>query len=348
MVDLKQHIPGKTAARELVIRAMAFKGLAGVSRAHRATDDRIRQKALAADLVTFDVFDTAIVRALAAPVDLFEFLGHPAADFKRARIDAERRAVQAALASGLDEVTIGEIHELARWPQSSVSGASPGVDLVADEIVLEHRFCRAHPPAFELFNELVGLGRPPVFISDTYFDQEEIVALLEVCGFSGWADVIVSSAHRRTKRSGELFDVAASRLGKPSRWFHLGDTLTPDVLSARRRGIIAGYIPRPIDQLRILAPSFESVVRQSVSSQVATVVVGLVANALAADGRVGVGALERTLGRFAGELEGSHAPGSPNGLAEQLAELVAWTEDDEQMLILSMRDFARNLKGHSK
>ena len=317
MAGLKVRAPSKVQLREIAIRAASVRGRSGIVRASRLTDDTLRRRALDSDFVSFDIFDTAIVRAVAAPDALFLFLGDPPSEFRRSRLDAESTARSAAANRGLDEVSIEEIHRCAAWPRLRNVDTS---DVMASELELELAFCRAHAPALELFDELKAAGRAPAFISDTYLSRDTIIELLCSCGFAGWSELVVSSDHGRTKRSGELFDIAAKQLGVPTGWMHLGDTLIPDVINARRRGIRVGYVPRPIDQLRLAAPRLSGWVESTASPAGASVLLGLLANTFAASPTASrsTEALNGLISRVAALLLSGSDQGSPAGTASNI------------------------------
>jgi predicted HAD superfamily hydrolase len=194
-----------------------------------------------AALVTLDVFDTALLRSVALPVDVFWLTAHRLAartgaaidveQFARDRIAAEDRARAAARRAGRHEVTLDEIY-------AELPACWTGRDaLQAEERRTEADVCFANPDILALYTQLVAGGTAVAFISDTYFDAALVRGLLENAGYAGAFRVFVSSAHGLSKADGNLFPVVANEMGvEPARIWHIGDNPHADVRRARAAG----------------------------------------------------------------------------------------------------------------
>jgi predicted HAD superfamily hydrolase len=204
------------------------------------------------DLVTFDVFDTALVRGVLRPEGVFLQLAVEAQasgilsqnllerqDFVQARVKAESEARrQAWETSGWVEIRLEEIH------------ARLAVDLKLDEssaqalMSLEQRIELAHglrnPFVGRLFDLAKGAGKRVGFISDMYLDETLVARLLEQAGYGEYDFLSVSSSGRETKASGSLYKRVLNTQRIESRqWLHVGDNLDSDVRRARELGIHA-------------------------------------------------------------------------------------------------------------
>lgn len=203
------------------------------------------------DVVSFDIFDTLLVRPIMTPADAFLWLGPatgraPSAA-RQLRMEAERVAIERAVSEGRDETTLREIHEA----MAERAGCDPATTMQA-ELEIEKGLCRAHSPAKRLHDSLVERNVFVVFTTDTYLPPRVVSGLLSSAGFCDPDALVVSSEAGVTKRAGGLFTSLASRLGVPlNRVVHVGDTLTPDVVRPLQHGMRAVFVPRPIDQLRV-------------------------------------------------------------------------------------------------
>jgi FMN phosphatase YigB (HAD superfamily) len=223
-------------------------------RLHRVavTTDRTFTRAIArAQVVTFDVFDTALLRCVPEPADVFEIVGYrlreagrltidPVA-YRRLRIRAETSARAHASAAGREDVTLREIHtELhAACPEADVEAS------IAAELAVETAVLVANPDVKEAFDALVGSGKTIAFVSDTYFSETFVRQRLEMLGFVGDFRVFASSDHGATKERGTLFEIVARALHVDRRQIaHLGDNRRADVVMATRSGV-RGYWYRP-------------------------------------------------------------------------------------------------------
>jgi FMN phosphatase YigB (HAD superfamily) len=198
-----------------------------------------------ARVVSFDVFDTALLRRCGDPLAVFALvearlpgeLASRLRDFPRRRVEAERAAREARAAEGLGDVTFAEIYaELAAHAGLDTAEANAVAEL---ELGIERSVLIANPSILTLVDEARAAGKEVIFLSDMYLETETVAALLEGAGFPP-ARLFVSSHHRRTKHGGELYGVVAEALGvAPGEILHLGDNLFSDVDKAAEAGLRA-------------------------------------------------------------------------------------------------------------
>lgn len=143
------------------------------------------------DVISFDVFDTLLLRPFAQAHDLFMLVGDKlnCVNFMSIRIKAEKDARNyAAVKKGNKEVSIYDIYELVEL--------RTGIDQhfgVQAEIQTELEFCFANPYIKDVFEILKSQNKKILAITDTYLTKSMIIQLLENAGFSGFFDVFVSS-----------------------------------------------------------------------------------------------------------------------------------------------------------
>lgn len=187
------------------------------------------------DVISFDVFDTLIFRALKRPVDLFYFLDSEFhySDLKRLRVEAECAVRDEKYKlSGHREVSLEEI-----WAYLEKTSGVDSVSGVKKEFMLEKKYCMGNPFFMELIPLLKAKGKKIVACSDMYLGKERIQELLRHCGYDELDDYIVSSDYNKSKKSGELFD----ELLKYGKAVHIGDNPHSDVEAAKSKGITPIY-----------------------------------------------------------------------------------------------------------
>jgi FMN phosphatase YigB (HAD superfamily) len=197
-------------------------------------------------LVSFDIFDTLVVRRVAHPADVFLHLQRHALfrdvpfakSVARLRIEAEREARQQQFArNGSGEVVLSEIYaEFCRITKLSTDAIQHLVD--AEETV-ETVLCRPNPIAAELLRLTKSAGKEAIAISDTYHRTIFLHRLLEGVGISLPAgSIYASSEHRVHKQGGRLYSVACSDRRIPaSEVAHVGDHPISDHQTPRRMGL---------------------------------------------------------------------------------------------------------------
>lgn len=192
-------------------------------------------------VISFDVFDTLILRPFSDPADLFDWIGaqldYP--DFKPLRIWAERQARRdKARRCGTPEVTLREI-----WAVLSDRTGIPAERGAAAELEWERRCCRANPYFLETVRILRQRGCTCVAASDMYLGRSDLAGLLEQCGYPPFAELFISCEEGVGKHDGGLYDRIRTRMGAGSAYVHLGDNERSDQDQARRHGLDAVLYP---------------------------------------------------------------------------------------------------------
>ncbi|CAO3405371.1 HAD family hydrolase [Azospirillum palustre] len=207
-------------------------------------------------LVSFDVFDTLLLRREEQPADLFEAVGERALAaglvdpgltpvlFRLAREEAERRA-RTGLASG--EVGLAAIH--AELRHLLCETADPAM-LAALELEVEAERIFANPLLLAVLRELSAAGIPVVLLSDMYLAPADLARLLAAAGIGPelYGRLYVSGTEGCSKRDGGLFRLllAAHPGIPPGRIIHIGDDPLGDAAMARAAGLEAiHYVPGP-------------------------------------------------------------------------------------------------------
>lgn len=210
------------------------------------TGERILALADTAHIVSFDIFDTLLVRPWFAPDNVFEFLDAEVerrfaiADFPRLRKEAERFARQL---SATGDVNLAEIYR--------AFGTLTGIGKRAKEIqVLEEdtEFAILRPNA-EVCNAartLAASGKRLVLVSDMYLDSAFLGRLLAHHKLDFFAALYVSNALGARKDNGTMWqELPRSEGVTPDRWLHVGDNEHSDL----QRPLDAGFL-HPVHVMR--------------------------------------------------------------------------------------------------
>ncbi|WP_139407420.1 hypothetical protein [Aeromonas veronii] len=200
------------------------------------------------DLVSFDIFDTVLHRALISPKSLFLELGRKAialglldecmspADFAQLRVDLEHEARRLSTGKST-EVTLSQI-----WEQAPAT--LPVTALMALELDVEYAHSFANPYSRTLIKQLQDSNIRFCLTSDTYFPRDFIERLLAKAriDISG-IDLFLSCEEDANKSTGTLFQRLLAVTGKmPERILHIGDDLTADHLQAKKNGLMTCYL----------------------------------------------------------------------------------------------------------
>lgn len=189
------------------------------------------------NVISFDVFDTALKRDVYHPCDVFHIVEQETnvSGFYEKRILAEKNARE-HVKNG--EATFDEIYSCIDYSQSEIEILKE-YEIKTEEDVLLRNSC-----IFEIYSECIRLGKKVFFISDMYHSEQTISAWLVKCGFDIFDGLFVSCTYRVNKKSGELYKCFLNREGiKTSDVLHIGNSKKSDILGAWKAGIKAFYIP---------------------------------------------------------------------------------------------------------
>jgi FMN phosphatase YigB (HAD superfamily) len=209
-------------------------------------DARFSELMATAQVVSFDVFDTLVTRACAAPSDVFLFLaleppfrslGLPAPEIAAHRRAAEISARrERTTTSGTDaEVTLTEIHHAL----AERLGLTDVAALAAAELAAEKRLVRANPRVVAWLQAARTAGKRVLAISDTWYTAQQIHDMLAAVGIDLQATrIFTSSDARATKQDGRLFRVVSQSVAAPvAEWLHVGDHPVSDRQTPSQLGL---------------------------------------------------------------------------------------------------------------
>lgn len=166
-------------------------------------------------LTSFDVFDTAIIRKVYLPADIFKLIEKKVGnDFYVKRIAAEKLAREDKKFYGLKD-----IYKFL-----------PEFDYRL-EIDTELENCIANDEILTQYNP-----ENTVFISDMYLPSKVIIQILEKVGYTN-PKVYVSCEMRACKGDGKLFIKVEKKTGKKIS-VHYGDNYVTDIEGAKKAGIL--------------------------------------------------------------------------------------------------------------
>lgn len=199
---------------------------------NRALWDKIE----AADVISFDFFDTLFVRLVSNPEDVFDLLGFMwgIKHFRTSRKRAQMDAFQHMRKDGRREISITDIYKY--FPHQDI----PSYDLINREHLLELNLIEPNGELFLLFKQLVNSNKRIIITSDMYLPSIFFIQALEKYGISN-IPIFCSADKNATKRdSGELFQVIVAELNVESHQIlHIGDNYVADYQWAQKHGLNA-------------------------------------------------------------------------------------------------------------
>lgn len=210
------------------------------------TKRQLMQEALLYDVVSFDLFDTLIMRQVLFPTDVYEL------------VDARLRQ-HGIMIDGFSAKRMASEKELSRnrAPRLSEIYSYMKRTYQIEEIepeqmaVLEWEIdCGLVIPrkeVCELLLDLAARGKRICIVSDSYYDKKQIESILKKCGIVQYSDVFVSCEYGTGKMQ-KLFQKFIEITDARS-YIHIGDDISADVESAEKTNIRAFRLYSGIDFL---------------------------------------------------------------------------------------------------
>ena len=191
-------------------------------------------------LVSIDVFDTAVLRKVFKPTDIFNLVEENVGNnFKVARLLAQEKARKKNI-----YYDISDIYRLLPFTLSPKA-----------EIKEEILNSEANPYILDLYNKQEA---DYIFISDMYLPSAVIVQMLEKCGYKN-PNVFVSCEFKALKGNGLLFTKVENFLKRKIQK-HIGDNYSADILGAKKAEIPeVEFIGPNIYMKEVLTPELENV-----------------------------------------------------------------------------------------
>ena len=196
-----------------------------------------------AKIISFDIFDTLLLRSFLEPKDVFLALekAENCPEFFKYRSEAEPKAWEKLVSSTKDDVTLDEIY--AQMP-------SHMQHMKEKEIAFECEHLFLNPEMYDVFEYALSQGKQVIICSDMYLPSETLEHLLAKRLNSNQFKLYVSADYGKRKHTGRLFEHVITDLQvKPSDILHVGDNMQSDVIIPKSKGINAVYYQKTSDIL---------------------------------------------------------------------------------------------------
>ena len=201
------------------------------------------------EAVSFDLFDTLLVRNVSSLDDLLSIIdirlrdkNINITDFVNIRTRAEKK-LSIGRAPRLDKI-YGEVLNSTNELNADAE------ELSIIEYAVDLDTIEARREMVTLVNEIIEMGKPVYITSDCYYSKTQLQEILKVIGVNKVTDIIVSCEYD-TSKTGNLFEKLIAIAGTKN-IIHIGDDTVADEESAKRHGIKAFRIYSAIELLELI------------------------------------------------------------------------------------------------
>ena len=206
----------------------------------------------AAEVVSFDVFDTLLFRRVNEPETIFDLTGRHFTihGFRKLRTDSQVEASRrATLEFGYPHADMDQIYAvLAEHREIPVDWEA----VKAYEITLEQEALTANPEMQEIFRYAKAQGKRVIAVSDMYLFAATLQEILEQNGYQGFDHIYCSADEHKAKFNRDLFALVAEKEGIAfDRMLHIGDKERDDGEYPASYGIRTFVYRRKVDLEKI-------------------------------------------------------------------------------------------------
>lgn len=181
------------------------------------------------DVISFDVFDTLLMRKVLNPSDVFDLVEKELyykynieIPFRAKRIEAEKYCY-----NYLDKnYDIFQIYSVLK-NLLNITDDKLINKIMQTELELEMKYCIPRRDVVDVYLYAIKKGKTVCITSDTYFDKKYLELLLKKNGISQFDKILISCEEKKSKFSGDMFELL-KQLYKGKKILHIGDNQISD------------------------------------------------------------------------------------------------------------------------
>ncbi|MDU1138058.1 hypothetical protein [Enterocloster bolteae] len=212
-----------------------------------AGEEELRKQIDVHDIISFDMFDTLVMRKTLYPADVYaivedkaETRGIGVKGFKELRWEAEMNTVQ----------EIPDIYRIYDELQRLTGiNDSQRDELLQLELETEKDVLIARGRMVSALNYAVEQGKQVYVVSDMYLPAEILNGILSGLGIAGYKKLFVSCEYHKNKVTG-LYQVF-KEYAKGTSYLHVGDNYYADCVYSEQNGLDSFYIKKASEMLPI-------------------------------------------------------------------------------------------------
>jgi len=191
-------------------------------------------------VISFDIFDTLLLRPYIEPSHLFFHLEklENAIDYAKNRIQAEHKAWHSR--KNNEDITFDEIYDYIDDKFKYMK---------QKEFDFEKKVLIQNPEMFEIYNYALSQNKKIIFVSDMYFPSSFLAEVLRQKGYSSYYKLYVSSDIGIRKSTSNLYKKIQKELNiSYQEILHIGDNFHSDYTVPKDLGINAVYYEKVFER----------------------------------------------------------------------------------------------------
>lgn len=228
--------------------------------------DKLKEYLNKYNIISFDIFDTLLLRPYARPSNVFQHLEeiNNSIGFYAVRKIAE------------DNLRKYKDIKYANYDEIYSVLPSDFRFLKEKEIQLEKDTLYANPQMKEIFDYAKFLNKRIILISDMYFSSDILDDILNKNGFTGYKKIYISSECKKAKHDGTLYKHTIQDLNATQKnILHIGNNKHSDYTIAKNSHLNAFHYTEPKEQFFKKYPKFKKFYYKNKDSLTAGIIIGI-------------------------------------------------------------------------
>jgi len=227
-----------------------------------------------AEIISFDIFDTLLMRLVCNPFDVFRLVELQLTHFLNRKIPFQEMRNKAVGALQKENYTMDELYNKMQemYPDENV------ILYKEYELKTENAIIVSRKDMIDIFHYAVMQKKEIYLLSDMYLPLEFLLKVLEQYGVKVDREHLwISGELGVSKRDRHMWEKYSTEVIQGKRALHIGDSIKTDVEPAQELGIQTLKIASATDMLRELIPIK---IWSSIKSPYESILVGMIANEL--------------------------------------------------------------------
>lgn len=223
-----------------------------------SNEEQLKSLIDAHDIITFDIFDTLLMRGLLEPTDVFDLVERKLyrmgtdIPFKKLRLDAEKRLDGKGQYPKLDEI-YGEMAKCLNSEQNVNHTYVKLEEIKRVEIETDRQMLLVRQKMVDIFQYALQTGKKVYLLSDMYYSEDYMRQVLDSFGICGYEEIWVSCDRKCAKADRSMYHSFLKHLvttgilencspESKQRILHIGDNRYVDYDKACAAGVDAYLI----------------------------------------------------------------------------------------------------------
>lgn len=196
-------------------------------------EEELKEKIIQHDIISFDIFDTLLMRRILRPRDIYSVMDRELKDlcycFSKERVKAE---------DAFKSEDNPDIYEIYKRLQINTQSSKGEVHKLLDkEVELEKRFLVRREKMCNILEWTLQQGKEVYIVSDMYFPKDILEDILQDFGIKGYKDIFISCEYKLKKQEGLFKKYKEKTYGEGKTYLHIGDNYFSDIVAAQYENI---------------------------------------------------------------------------------------------------------------